>query len=145
MRNFRPALGVLAVLLVVVFAADCEAGRRCRPQRCGNDCCASPCWIDCCSYTFPPPGYECQCCQNMHPTVPCPPDTSQCDSGTVCYVLSTFTIDCGGRPASPTPPGRPCDVLPTFTIGCGGPGCARPGCAMVMYYPMYANPHNDYK
>jgi hypothetical protein len=100
--NFRPALGVLVVLLLLVFCADSEAGRRCRRQRCGNNGCAIPCWVrwivvNPCDYAgVCPPGYDCWCCSGVNP-INCNTGSSGCDAGTLICVRQGSNIkpNCG--------------------------------------------------
>jgi hypothetical protein len=99
-RTFRPALGALVVLLLLVFCADTEAGRHCRQQRCGNTCCAIPCWvrwIEHCGYaTACPDGYNCYCCSGAN-VISCNAGSLGCDPNTLCCVRqsSNFKPNCG--------------------------------------------------
>lgn len=115
MRTFRPALGALVVLLLLIFCADSEAGRHCRRQRCGNDCCGIPCWVrwfDSHDYSTCPAGYDCYCCSGTT-VINCNSGTSNCSDNTVCCVKQ------GGPPPS-------CGGL-YGSRGCAGQGCTT-GC-----------------
>src|SRR5215475_8337743 len=99
-RTFRPALGALVVLLLLVCCADSEAGLHCRRQRCGNDCCAIPCWVrwfDSCERTTCPSGYYCYCC-NAGQLVQCGSGNENCGgSRTFCWDLTAaHKPSCGG-------------------------------------------------
>jgi hypothetical protein len=106
-RTFRPALGALGVLLLLVFCPDSKAGPRCwqrlcRQPRCSNDCCTIPCWvrwINCGGYATCPSNYDCYCCQigSSGPPVDCNSGTGDCQPGTIHCVLkgSGVQINCG--------------------------------------------------
>jgi hypothetical protein len=106
-RTFRPVQGAVVVLLLLLFCADSEAGRFCRQQRCGNNCCAIPCWVrwfDSCSYgsygsyvyatCSSIPGYTCYCCEGQQ-TIQC--GSGPCNAGSCVWVQvgSNWTPNCG--------------------------------------------------
>jgi len=115
MSNFRPALGALAVFLLLVLVTDSEAGWRCRQARCCSTCyatdgCAIPScvpWVARCGYAgiTCDPGYTCWCCSGGK-FVTCI-SVSSCD-GSVCCVL-----DCSG-------------IQLSCGYGGGGSACQRP-------------------
>jgi hypothetical protein len=108
-RTFRPALAAPAVLLLLLFCADSHAGRFCR-QRCGNNCCAIPCWVRWFDIKIGGCGIElgvethCFCCQKgSNRPMNCDAGTSQCEPGTIIQVIGCTPPPnmCGSGP-----PGR---------------------------------------
>jgi hypothetical protein len=127
-RTLRPALGSLAVLLLLVFCADSDAGRFCR-QRCSNNCCGIPSWVRWVDYDgHTPPHFDwriethCFCCQGTK--------SVSCDGGTInCTSTPVFVSD------SNPPPN-------CGSGGYGGQGCGFHGCTAgwVRLYAMVYDP-----
>jgi hypothetical protein len=95
MRDFRPALGAVAIVLLLIACPNADAGRRCRRAACCDTvCCHIPCWVrvwDTESHFYAPacpPGTKCRCYSNG--------EYVDCD-GQVCDAM---TIGCvkDGRP-----------------------------------------------